>query len=104
YFLEGKTPNWEEIYKARKNKKYSIIVLDNNSGIKENVIESFDYDQLLKDFEKPMSLRKLDFNKYLVFGILFVETTCGNDKELNQILNSNLRKYIKIKQTAISTN
>ncbi len=103
-FIDGKEPDWNEISETRKEKKYSIIVLDNNSGIKENVIESFDYDQLLKDFEKPMSLRKLDFNKYLVFGILFVETTCGNDKELNQILNSNLRKYIKIKQTAISTN
>jgi hypothetical protein len=44
-----------------------------------------------------MSLRKLDFKKYLVFGILFIETTRGDEKELNHILASNLRKYIKIR-------
>lgn len=99
YFLNAKTPNWEEISIDREDKKYSIIVLDNNSGIKENEIESFDYDLLLKDFKKPLSLRKLDFKKYLVFGILFVETTFESEGDLNQILTSNLRKYIKVKQT-----
>ncbi len=99
YFLNGKRPDWEEIFKTRKEKKYSIIVLDNNSGIKENDIEYFDYEQLLKDFEKPMSLRKVDFNEYSFFGFLFTETTCGNEKELNRILTSNLREYIKVKKT-----
>ena len=99
YFLNGKRPDWEEIFKTRKEKRYSIIVLDNNSGIKENDIEYFDYEQLLKDFEKPMSLRKVDFNEYSFFGFLFTETTCGNEKELNRILTSNLREYIKVKKT-----
>lgn len=97
YFLKGKKPNWEEIFKTRKNKKYSNIVLDNNSGIPEENIESFDYDLLLKDFEKPMDLRKVDFVKYTVFGFLFVETTNGNEEELDQILSSDLRKYITLK-------
>lgn len=97
YFLEGKEPDWNEISKSRQDKKYSLIVLDNNSGIKENEIESFDYDLLLKDFEKPLSLRKMDVKEYLVFGILFVETKQGNDKELNHILTSDLKNYIKTK-------
>lgn len=97
YFLKGKKPDWEEIFKTRKNKKYSNIVLDNNSGIPENEIESFDYDLLLKDFEKPMDLRKVDFVKYTVFGFLFVETTNGNEEELDRILSSNLRRYITLK-------
>lgn len=97
YFLKGKKPDWEEIFKTRKNKKYSNIVLDNNSGIPENEIESFDYDLLLKDFEKPMDLRKVDFVKYTVFGFVFVETTNGNEEELDRILSSNLRKYITLK-------
>ncbi len=45
-----------------------------------------------------MSLRKIDFKKYLVFGFLFIETTVGEDQELNQILTSDLRKYIKLKK------
>lgn len=97
YFLKGKKPNWKEIFKTRKNKKYSNIVLDNNSGILEEDIKSFDYDLLLKDFEKPLDLRKVDFVKYTVFGFLFVETANGNEEELDRILSSNLRKYITLK-------
>ena len=99
YFLNGKKPNWDQILETRKEKIYSIVILDNNSGIKANAIESFNYDLLLEDFEKPMDLRKMDVNEYTLFGILFTETTCGNENELSQILTSNLRKYIKVKNT-----
>ncbi len=97
YFLNGKKPNWEELFKKGKNKKYSLILLDNNSGIPETQITYFDYDLLLSDFENPMELRKVDFNDYPFFGMVFVETTSGNEKELDQILTSDLRKYIKVK-------
>ena len=68
-----------------------------NIGISEKEIESFDYEQLWQDFEKPLDLRKVDFRTYGVFGFLFTETRNGNKKELNQILTSDLRKYIKLK-------
>ena len=96
YFFNGKSPDWKKILETRNEKTYSVIVLDNNSGIKESEIACFDYDQLLKDFEKPMDLRKTDYNKYAVFGFLFTETSEGNRKELNQILTSDLKKYIKL--------
>jgi len=98
YFLENKKPDWKDIFSTREDSKYSIIVLNNNSGFDENEIDYFDYDLLLNDFKKPMSLRKIDFKKYLVFGFLFIETTVGEDQELNQILTSDLRKYIKLKK------
>jgi hypothetical protein len=97
YFLNGTKPNWNELFKMGKNKKYSLILLDNNSGIPENKIASFDYDLLLSDFENPMELRKVDFNEYPFFGMVFVETSLGNEKELDQILTSDLKKYIKVK-------
>lgn len=97
YFLNGTKPNWEELFKKGKNKKYSLILLDNNSGIPEKEIASFNYELLLKDFENPMELRKVDFNEYPFFGMVFVETSIGNEKELDQILTSNLKKYIKVK-------
>ncbi len=100
YFIYGKKPDWEEIFKSRKEKIYSMIVLDNNSGIKESDIEYFDYDLLLKDFENPMDLRKVDYNRYSVFGFLFTETSFGNEKELNQILTSDLKRYIKVKKAS----
>jgi hypothetical protein len=94
YFLNGTKPNWEELFNASKNKIYSLVLLDNNSGIPENQIASFNYELLLSDFENPMELRKVDFNDYPFFGMVFVETTSGNEKELDQILTSDLRKYI----------
>lgn len=97
YFLNGTKPNWEELFKAGKNKMYSLILLDNNSGIPETKIAAFNYDLLLSDFENPLELRKVDFNDYPFFGMVFVETTQGNEKELDQILTSDLRKYIKVK-------
>ena len=97
YFFYSKKPDWKEIFKGREQKKYSIIVLDNNSGIKESDIESFDYGLLAKDFEKPLDIREIDFNKYLTFGFVFLETRYDNEQELKQILKSDLRKYIQLK-------
>lgn len=98
-FLYQKAPNWNAIFESRKDKLYSLIVLDNNSGIQEKDIASFNYELLLKDFKKPLNLRKVDFRKYAVFGFLFIETSKENKDELNNILTSNLRKYITVKNT-----
>ena len=97
YFFNSKSPDWEEIFKSRANKKYSIIILNNNSGINEKEIESFNFNKLAMDFEKTMEIREIDFRIYPVFGFVFIETTKGNEEELNKILSSNLREYIKLK-------
>jgi ATP-grasp domain len=93
-FCENKKPDWEKIFEGKEDKKISIIVLDNNSGIKPSNILGFKYSDLENDFENPVLIRKLDINKYQVFGFVFAETTSCNEKELNDILTSNLRKYI----------
>ena len=98
YFLERKKPNWTAIFNEIGDKKYNLIVLDNNSGLTENHIESFNYDLLLKDFKKPLNLRKVDFRKYAVFGFVFTQTTPENELEIQQILKSDLTKYITVKQ------
>ncbi len=97
-FFESKKPDWEKIFKTRKDKKYSMIVLDNNSGYEESEIVSFDYQKLLKDFKKPLDIRKIKLNEYSVFGFLFTETKVGEEKELMQILGSDLKKYIRLKK------
>lgn len=97
YFLKGIKPNWGKILKSKKDKKYSIVLLDNNSGIKEDNIESFDYDKLLKKFQIPLVLRKVNFREYPVFGFLFIETNTMNNEELSSILQSNLREFIALK-------
>ncbi|MBT8316349.1 MAG: ATP-grasp domain-containing protein [Lutibacter sp.] len=94
HFLYGKKPNWDEIFKNKAGEKYSLILLDNTSGIPQENIKLFDYDLLLNDFEKPLLLRKVAMKEYPVFGFVFTETSEGNEEELKQILTSNLRKYI----------
>lgn len=95
YYHNKKKPDWDNIFKNRADKVYSIIVLNNNSGIPEDKISSFDYDLLAQDFENPLVIRKTDYKKYLVFGFVFAETSKNNLRELDHILNSDLRKYIR---------
>lgn len=95
YFFQNKKPDWDELFKDMGAEKYSIILLNNNSGIEASQISHFDFDLLKQDLENILVLRKLDFNKYPAFGLLFTRTSEGNEKELENILNSDLRKYIK---------
>lgn len=96
-FLKGEKPDWERIFSTKKDKVYSIIVLDNNSGIAEDAIANFDYEKLASHFENVLELRKIDVTKYPVFGFVFTETSVGKEQELQRILNSNLREYIEVK-------
>ncbi len=96
-FCENRKPDWNHIFKGKENKIFSIVILDNNSGIIPSDILSFKYSALAKDFENPVLIRELDINKYPVFGFVFAESASSNKKELTDILTSDLRKYIELK-------
>lgn len=98
YFFENNRPNWNKVYQGNENKTFSIIVLDNNSGIATTEIAEFDYKALANDFKTPLLVRPLDINKFPLFGFIFVETEHQNHDELYHILTSNLRKYISLKK------
>ncbi|NOR74120.1 MAG: ATP-grasp domain-containing protein, partial [Draconibacterium sp.] len=89
-------PDWEQIFKNRNDKLFSIIVLNNNSGFSASDISHFDYKMLEQDFENVLVIRKLDIKKNPVFGFIFAETSFDNVKELDKILVSDLRKYIRL--------
>lgn len=93
-FFYSKKPDWETIVKSNEDKVYSIVVLDNSSGINAAEIESFNYELLVSHFSTPLELRKVDYNEYPVFGFLYVETNSETFSELERILTSNLREYI----------
>lgn len=94
YYLDQVKPNWPELLKGKDGKLFSVVVLDNSTGKKSAEIASFDYEKLLRCFEKPLELRKIDYHKYPVFAFVFVETRQENIKELMRILNSNLTEFI----------
>ena len=97
YYYSQKKPNWPEVLKGKEGKLFSIIVLDNSTGIDVNEITSFNYEKLLSNFEKPIELRKIDYKKYPVFGFLFAETREDNFIELKNILDSDLNEFISTK-------
>ncbi|GAA0762924.1 ATP-grasp domain-containing protein [Psychroflexus lacisalsi] len=95
YFIQNKKPDWDEIFKDKKDEIHSIVLLNNNSGIKPSEICYFDFEKLQQDLEHILVIRELDYNKYPAFGIVFTETSQDNKKELKEILNSDLGKYIR---------
>ena len=94
YYYLQKKPDWPEILNGKEGKLFSIIVLDNSTGIDTAEITSFDYEKLLSQFEKPMELRKVDHKTYPVFGFLFTETREDNYIELENILHSDLTEFV----------
>nr|WP_257984705.1 ATP-grasp domain-containing protein [Psychroflexus sp. MES1-P1E] len=98
YFIQNKKPNWEQVFKNDKGEIYSLVLLNKASGFQPLEISHFDFDKLKQDLEHILVIRTFDFNKYPAFGLLFTETREGKEKELNDILHSNLNKYIVLKQ------
>jgi hypothetical protein len=97
YFFNAKKPDWEKVFENRKDKKYSLILLDNQSDVAQEDIEYFDFDAIAKDFENPLHVRKVNMDKFGVFGFLFSETSKGNERELEEVLHSDLKKYMVLK-------
>ncbi|WP_396597243.1 ATP-grasp domain-containing protein [Dokdonia sp. R86516] len=95
-FRESKKPNWDHIFKGKEDKVFSIIILDNSTGIPAESIKSFDYKKIATKFEKPVLVRPLDIHSYPVFGFIFTETSSGNERELTDILTSDLKEYVTI--------
>ena len=94
YYYTQQKPDWKQLLEKKKEKLFSLIVLDNSTGKEASEIESFDYEKLLDTFEKPIELRKIDYKKYPVFGFLFAETRQNNFAELKTILDSDLSEFI----------
>ena len=98
YFFENKKPNWDTVFKNKENKIYSIVILDNNSGYSAEEIASFNYKKVMSEFENSLVLRKVDYTRFPLFGFIFIETSAKNKSEIQEILTSNLRKYITLKK------
>jgi hypothetical protein len=96
YFFKRETPNWDEILRNKNDEVTSIVILDNSTGVDENDIKSFDYDNFLEGFTKPLEMRKTNFHEYPVFGMLYCNTEKEDSPELMKILKSNLREFITI--------
>lgn len=94
YYYNQQKLDWKEILADKSDELYSIVVLDNSTGISTDKVQLFDYEKLVSKFEEVLEIRKIDFYKYPVFGFLFTKTKKDNMKELQYILSSNLKEFI----------
>lgn len=95
-FYRQQRPDWAELLSGKDGTLFSVVVLDNSTGVAANEIADFQYEKVLSVFENPLELRKIDFCSYPVFGFLFTETREDHREELNTILHSTLREFVTI--------
>ncbi len=89
-------PDWSSVLSEAPGDSFCIVVLDNSTGIDSQGIKSFDYERLLSHFTKPLELRRINHNEHNIFGFLFVQTESEHSEEIQGILKSDLREYVKI--------
>jgi hypothetical protein len=92
-FLKDLRPDWEAIFSTRKGKAYSIVVLDNSTGLAGNSIQSFAIEDLARRFKKTLSIRPVDHTQHPLFGFLFTETPAEDRGELDWVLHADLREF-----------
>lgn len=97
YYMNGLEPDWETVFEGRGDRQYSLVVLDNSTGIPPGRIASFDYESLLRRFSRPLHLSRMDFREFPLFGFLFLETADCSSGELDWILRSDLREFVQEK-------
>lgn len=93
----NEAPDWSKLVRGKEDKIYSNIVLTNSTGFDVNEIGTFDYEGLKAKFEHPLELRKADFREFLIFGFLFAETSTDNYREIDWILNDDLKEFITLR-------
>ena len=93
-YFTATRPAWDDILRRKDSSVHSIVVLDNSTGIEAASIQAFAYDKLLRLFERPLELRRIDVHTYNVFGFLFSATRADNMAELEHILQSDLREFV----------
>ncbi len=95
YFFNSLRPEWGQVFRTHRDRVYSIIVLDNTTGIPGSEIESFDYDALCSTLSRPLEVRRIDHRQHPVFGFIFAETPSSSLDELIHLLHSDLTEFIR---------
>jgi len=94
-FLNNIKPDWNKILEEMDDDFYSLVILDNSTGVPSKEIAKFDYDALLNKFVKPLELRKVDYKMYSIFGMLYTQTPKDQFAEIEEILTSDLKEFVE---------
>ncbi|UYP47175.1 hypothetical protein NEF87_003460 [Candidatus Lokiarchaeum ossiferum] len=96
-FFERNTPNWEQVTVGKEKKTYAMVVGDIPKEIKREDIASIDYEKFASKFTHPLEIRQMDYRKFPLFAIAFVEFDESTKDEMLRILNDDLIDCIILK-------
>ena len=95
-FLRGGRPDWDAIFAHRGDRLFSIVVLDNSTGLAGEQISAFDLAAVAARFSRCLDVRPVDWRRHPLFGFVFTETPAGDTGELLDILHSDLREFARV--------
>lgn len=93
YYFNQLKPNWNEILKNASDDYFYFTLGDIPSNINRSEIKEIDYEKYLKNIEKPLSIRKIDYSINPLFAIVFGQTP--NLDEIKNLLNLDMSQFIK---------
>ena len=94
-YMDGERPDWRGAFAGREDREFGLVVLDNDTGVAPGAINGFDYDALWGRFSNPLHLSRMDFNRFPLFGFLFVETPAADRTETDWILRAGLSEFLR---------
>jgi hypothetical protein len=96
-FMEQMKPNLLQDPEGQDD-IFSVIVLDNSTGIEPHHIRSFSFDALEHRLSGVLEIRPVDHRRFNVFGFVFARTPKKQIAELYEILSDNLRDFVIVEQ------
>ncbi|BBD08534.1 ATP-grasp domain-containing protein [Desulfovibrio ferrophilus] len=96
-YLCGERPDWDALIAQREGTVTSVVIADISSDVATSDIAAVDYDAFTRHFTEPLELRRIDWTEYPVFAFMFARHTKDNLSELDSILRSDLKEYLRMK-------
>lgn len=96
-YFKGQCPNWEALCAEREGTMTSVTIAEVASDVDPARVADVDYDAFTRHFSQPLELRRIDWNEYPVFAFMFARHKAGDTAELESILRSDLKEYLRLK-------
>lgn len=96
-YLRGERPDWEILCARREGTVTSVIIADLPPDVSGNAVRDVDYDAFTRHFSQPLELRRIDWTEYPVFAFMFARHAKGDLAELDSILRSDLKEYLRLR-------
>lgn len=93
YYLDDRRPDWNALLAGKEDDLYSLVILDKPRGAAAGAV--FDYDAVRRHFTEVLCLRKFEAPKSSIYGIMFTRTPRDRRQEMDSIMRSDLREFVR---------